>query len=142
MLKRLCPRQLPIVNSDLHINSTALSAAVFRAARAKAIATQDWPALLRFEWNRVRLAALIANDLEPLALATSAATRLSRAAKIRATRIATRLAAFRMTQSPLAIVVLFSFGEWESGSALGASDFQIRHRCLPEKSLTVRSVVK
>jgi hypothetical protein len=42
-----------------------------------------------------------------------------------------------MTQSPLAIIVLFSFGEWESGSALGASDIQIRHSCLPEKSLAV-----
>src|SRR5437588_12708561 len=38
-----------------------------------------------------------------------------------------------MTQSPLAIIILFSFGEWESGSALGTSDFQIRHSCLPEK---------
>ena len=113
---------------------------MLRTTRAKAVATQDGTTLLWLERDGVRLAALIADDLEPLAVPTSAA-RLSRAAKIRATRIATRFAAFGMTQSPLAIVILFSFGEWESVSALGASDFQIRHSCLPEKSLTVFSVL-
>ena len=47
--------------------------AILRAARAKAIATQDWPTLLWLERDGVRLAALIANDLEPLALAAAAA---------------------------------------------------------------------
>ena len=108
---------------------------MLRAARAKTLTTQDWTAFLGLERNGVGLAALIANDLEPLALAAATAARLSRAAKIRATCIATRFAAFRMTQSSLAIIILFSFGEWESGSALGASDIQIRHSCLPEKSL-------
>jgi len=46
---------------------------MLRAARAKAIATQDWTALLGLERNSVGLAALIANNLEPLALSASAA---------------------------------------------------------------------
>ena len=52
---------------------TDLRAAMLRAARAKALATQDGTALLGLEWNGVRLAALIANDLEPLAIAASSA---------------------------------------------------------------------
>jgi hypothetical protein len=44
---------------------------MLRAARAKALATQDGTAFLGLEWNGVRLAALIANDLEPLALAAT-----------------------------------------------------------------------
>ena len=106
---------------------------MLRAARAKALATQNGTAFLGLEWNGVRLAALIANNIEPLAIAASPAAGLSRAAKIRATCIATGFAALGMTQSPLAIIVLFSFGEWESGSALGASDIQIRHSCLPRE---------
>jgi hypothetical protein len=46
---------------------------MLRAARAKALATQDGTAFLRLEWNGVRLAALIANDIEPLAIAASPA---------------------------------------------------------------------
>jgi adenine/guanine phosphoribosyltransferase-like PRPP-binding protein len=46
---------------------------MLRATRAKALATQDWTAFLGLEWNGVRLAALIANDLEPLAVAASTA---------------------------------------------------------------------
>ena len=46
---------------------------MLRAARAEALATQDRTALLGLERNGVRLAALIANDLEPLALAASTA---------------------------------------------------------------------
>jgi adenine/guanine phosphoribosyltransferase-like PRPP-binding protein len=46
---------------------------MLRAARAEALATQDWTTLLGFEGNGVRLAALIANNLEPLAIAASTA---------------------------------------------------------------------
>jgi adenine/guanine phosphoribosyltransferase-like PRPP-binding protein len=46
---------------------------MLRAARAKTLATQDWTALLGLKRNGVRLAALIANNLEPLAIAASTA---------------------------------------------------------------------
>jgi hypothetical protein len=72
-LRRDTEATLQRVNSDLQINSTDLRSAMLRAARAKALATQDWTALLGLEWNGVRLAALIANDFEPLALAASTA---------------------------------------------------------------------
>jgi hypothetical protein len=85
---------------------------------------------LRFERHAISLAALIANDLETLAIASAAASLLG-AAKIRPARIATRLAAFGMTQSALAIIILLSFSKWEAVAALGAINFQIWHNYLP-----------
>ena len=70
MLKRLCQRQLSIVNSDIPI---ALGSAMLGTARAEAFATQDRTTLLGLERNGVRLAALIANNLEPLAFAAATA---------------------------------------------------------------------
>jgi hypothetical protein len=99
------------------------------AASRKTFAAQDRPARLWFERNAVSLAALIANNFKPFAIAATAS--LLRSTKIRAARIATGLAAFRMTQSALAVIILLSFGKWERCSALGASDFQIWHNCLP-----------
>jgi hypothetical protein len=99
-------------------------------ARAKAIAAQDRTPNLWLEWDAVRFAALIANNLESLtfvAAATTTATCLLWSAKGGAARITTWFAAFRVTQAPLTIVFLFSFSKWEGSPTLGASDVQIRH---------------
>jgi hypothetical protein len=81
---------------------------------------------LWFERNRVGLPALVANDLEAFAIVTAAAT-LLRSTETGATFVAARLAALGVTQTPLAVIILFSISKWESISTLGASDFQIRH---------------
>jgi hypothetical protein len=86
-----------------------------RAAGAEALATQNWPAGLRLEGHTVGFATLIANNLEPFALSSS----LARTAKIRAARITTRLAALRMGQAALAIIILLSFSKRKSRSTLG-----------------------
>jgi len=102
------------------------------ATRSKALTTQHRPARLRFEGHVVGLAALIADDLEPFALAASSSA--LRIAKVGAARIAARLTTFRMTQSPLTIIILLSFRKWEGTTALGASDFHVWHNCSPEKT--------
>jgi hypothetical protein len=95
-------------------------AAVLGAAGAEAVTAKHWSSRLRFEGHAVRLAALIANDLEPFAFSSSA---LSRTAKVSPALVAARLAAFGMAQATLAVIFLFSFGKRERTSALGAGDF-------------------
>jgi len=104
-----------------------------RATGAETVTAKNRPPRLWLERHGVSLAALIANDFETLALA--AATSLLWSTKIRATRITTRLAALRVTQSALTIVILLTFTKWEGGSALGTSNFQIWHNYLPRKIL-------
>ena len=96
------------------------------AARTKTIAAQDRPAGLWFEGTHIGLAALIANNLESFAFAASA-TSLLWSTKAGAARIATWFASLRVTQAPLAIIVLFSLTKWEGSPTLGARDVQIRH---------------
>jgi hypothetical protein len=110
----------------------ALRAAIRGATGAKAFAAQNRPARLRFEWHAVRFAALIADDIEPLAFASTATT-LACAAKVCASRVAARLATFGVAQAALTIVILLSFCKWERVPALGTRNFQIWHCCLPRK---------
>ena len=105
-----------------------------RAAGAEAFATKHRPPRLRLKRHAVSLAALIANNFESFAFGSAAST-LSRPAKILAARITTRLAAFGMAQSSLAIIVLLSFSKWKAGSAFATGDFKVWHRYLPEKYL-------
>jgi hypothetical protein len=84
---------------------------------------------LWFEGHAVRLAALIANNLEFFALGSS--TSLAGSAKVLAARIAARLATLGMAQATLAIVILFSLTKGKSISAFGARYFKVWHRCLP-----------
>ena len=104
-----------------------LSPAILCAAGAEAIAAQNRPSGLGFEWDAVRLTALIANDLESFTFVAAAATALLGSAKGRTARIAARFASLRVAQPALAIIVLLSFGKWEGSATLGASDVQIRH---------------
>jgi len=99
------------------------------ATRGKTLAAQNGTAGLGLEGHAVGLTALIANNLK--AFAFTASTTLSLAAKVGAPRIAAGLAAFGMSQSAFAIIVLFSFSKGESSSALGTSDFEIWHGLLP-----------
>ena len=84
-----------------------------RAAGGKALAAQNWPALLGLERNAVTLPALVANNLESFSLAATAtaASALAGAAKVGAPRVAAWLAALRMSQSAFAIIVLLSFSK-------------------------------
>jgi hypothetical protein len=100
------------------------------ATCGKALTAQNRPAGLGLEGHAVGLAALIANNLEAFAF-TAASTTLPLATKVGAPRIAAGLAAFRMSQSAFAIIVLFSFSKRESISALRTSDFEIWHGRLP-----------
>ena len=82
------------------------------AAGGKALTAQNGATGLGLERNTVTLPALIANNLESFAFAsTTAASALSGAAKILAARVAAWLAALRMSQSPFAIIVLLSFSK-------------------------------
>jgi len=66
------------------------------ATRGKTLAAQNRPAGLGLERHAVRLATLIADNLEAFAF-TTASTTLSLATKVGAPRIATGLAAFRVS---------------------------------------------
>ena len=132
-----------LIESDLALKSDqatlaalkiSLGSAICGATGAKAFTAQNGPARLRFEWHAVRFAALIANDIEPLAFASTATT-LACAAKVSATRVAARLATFGVAQTALAIVVLLSFRKGKRVPALGTRNFQIWHRCLPRKAV-------
>ena len=103
-----------------------LSPAILCAAGAEAIAAQNRPSGLGFEWDAVRLTALIANDLESFTFVAAAAALLGYA-KGRTARIAARFASLRVAQPALAIIVLLSFGKWEGSATLSASNVQIRH---------------
>ena len=105
--------------------------AALRAACRKALTAQNRPAGLGLEGHAIALAALIAYNFEAFAFAAASAAALSLAAKILATRIPARLAAFRMGQSAFAIIILLSFSKRESISALRTSDFEIWHGLLP-----------
>jgi hypothetical protein len=85
---------------------------------------------LRFEGDAVALAALIANNLEPLTFSTTA---LPGSAKVLTPRVAAGFAALGMAQATLAIVVLLSFSKGKTRSAFGTSDFKVWHRYLPRK---------
>jgi len=79
---------------------------------------------------------LIANDLESFALgsaATSPSPSLARAAKVRAPRVAARLATLRMAEAALAIVLLFALSKRKRGSTFGASNFKVWHGYLPSR---------
>jgi hypothetical protein len=104
----------------------SLGAAMLRAARAKTIAAQDWSPRLWLEWNRIGFAALVANDLESFTVAAPRSSLFSSAETLTA-RIAAWFTSFRVTQAPLAIIILFSFSKWEGFATLGACDVQIRH---------------
>src|SRR5215471_16024153 len=92
------------------VRSVRLRATV-RPAGAETIAAQNRTSRLRLEWNRIGLAALIANDFKSFALCSSAS--LSGASEARAARVAAGFASLWMAQPTLAIIILFSFRKWE-----------------------------
>jgi hypothetical protein len=105
-----------------------------RSAGTETIAAQYRPARRRLERHTVRLAALIADDLKFFAFRSASLP--ASAAKVRPARIAAGFATLRMSQSALAIIILFSFTKGEGSSAFGASDFKIWHRYLPRNILS------
>ena len=77
---------------------------------------------------------MIANDLESFAFGSAwASCSLPRSAKVRAPRVAARLATLRMTEAALAIVLLFAFCKRKGGSTFGASNFKVWHGYLPSR---------
>jgi len=76
---------------------------------------------------------LIANDLEPFAFGSAATASLPRATKVRAPRVAARLATLGMAEAALAIVLLFAFSKGKGGSTFGASNFKVWHGYLPSR---------
>ena len=110
------------------------SPAVLRATGTETITTEHRPARRRFKGHAVGFAALIADDLKFLAFRSASLP--ASAAKVRPARIAAGFATLRMSQSALAIIILFSFTKGEGSSAFGASDFKIWHRYLPRNILS------
>ena len=74
---------------------------------------------------------MIANDLEPFAFGSAATASRPRATKVRAPRVAARLATLGMAEAALAIVLLFAFSKRKGGSTFGASNFKVWHGYLP-----------
>jgi hypothetical protein len=109
--------ELRLCDFEYCCNST-FSRTTLRATGAETLAAQHWATRLRLERNTVGLAALIANNFEPLALASA----LASSAEICSSRIPARFATFGMGQSALAIVILFSFSKRKARSTLGAGD--------------------
>jgi hypothetical protein len=99
---------------------------MLRAAGAEAVTAQNRTPLLWFEWDVIRLAALVANNLKAFAIVAAAASRF-RTAKVGPAGVAARFTSLRVTQAPFAIIILFTFSKWEGLSTLGASDVHIRH---------------
>jgi hypothetical protein len=91
---------------------------------------------LGLERNAVGFPALITNYLK--AFSVSAPGSRAAAARVRAARVAAGLAAFGMAQSALAIIILLSLSKGKAGSAIGTSNFQIRHDQSPEKRQFLR----
>lgn len=104
-----------------------------RPAGGKAFAAQDWPSARRLKGHAVGFAALVAGNVETLAVATAACA--SSAPEIGATAIAASLAALRLAEVSFSVIFLFTFGEWELRAALGASDLYVWHvQLLPAES--------
>jgi hypothetical protein len=104
------------------------------AAGAEALAAQNGPSARGLEGHGVRFAALVAGDLEALALAATPGP-APRPAETGAARVAARFAALRLAQVSLAIILLLSFGEGEGRTAFGTGNLDIWHRCfLPRRA--------
>ena len=79
---------------------------------------------------------MIANDFESFAFrstATAASAALPRAAKVRAPRVAARLATLGVAESALAVIILFAFSKRKGGSTFSASNFKVWHGYLPRR---------
>ena len=101
-----------------------ISQGLLCATGGKAFAAQYWSSARGLEGHAVSLAALVAGDLEALALAAPAP---SASTKVGAAAVAASLATLRLTQISFRVVFLFAFGEWKRRAALGAGDFYVWH---------------
>lgn len=101
---------------------------------SEAITAQHRPAARRLEGHRVGLATLVAGNLESLTFGASSSLW---AAKVRAARIAARLAAFRVSQVAFLVVFLLAFGKWKNISTLGASDLDVWHELFSMSGLRI-----
>jgi hypothetical protein len=95
---------------------------LLRAAGAETLAAQDSSAARRLKGHRVRLAALVANNLETLAFAAASGT-----AEIGAARVPAILATLGLAQVALSVIFLFTFREGERLAAFGAGDLNVWH---------------
>jgi hypothetical protein len=122
MNKLLVRRQRPICSPQILLG----------AAGREALSAQHGSPGRRLEGHRVGFAALVAGDLEPLALAARAASPAP--AKVGATRVAASLATLRLAEVPLRVILLLTFCEWECRAALGTSDLYVWHLFLPAEN--------
>jgi hypothetical protein len=102
------------------------------AARAETFAAQHGSSARRLEWNGVGFAALVADDLETLAVASASASAsaASRAAKVGSPRISTILATLGLAQVALGVILLFAFCEGKGFVAFGTGNFNVWHDAL------------
>jgi hypothetical protein len=97
-----------------------------RAAGRKAFPAQHRPSARRLEGHAVGLAALVAGDFKPLAVAAPARSS-SASAEIGSATITASLTTLRLAEVSFRVVFLFAFGEWELRAALGTSDLYVWH---------------
>jgi hypothetical protein len=107
------------------------------AAGAKAFTTQHGPSGRRLEGDRVGFPTLITGNIVTLAIAaaSAASATAATAAEVRAARITTLLASFRLAQIPFLIIILLALSKRKRIPTLSAHDLYVRHdRFLPEKA--------
>jgi hypothetical protein len=93
------------------------------STRTKTFGAEHGSAAGWLERNRVSLAALVAGNVESLALSTWS----PRATKVSSTRISAGLAAFWVSQIAFFVILLLAFGERERVSTFCTSDFKVWH---------------
>src|SRR2546423_11451269 len=102
------------------------------ATGAEALSAQNGPSGRRLEGDSIGFPALIARNLEALALAAPA-SRIR--AEICAARITARLATFRLAQVAFPVIILFTLCESKCCAAFGAGDFLVWHDRFSQKAL-------
>ena len=106
---------------------TIISERLMSAARAETFAAQHGSPARRLEWNGVCFAALVADDLETLAVASASA---SRAAEVGSPRVPTILATLGLAQVALGVILLFAFRERKGFVAFGTGNLNVWHDAL------------
>jgi hypothetical protein len=102
---------------------------LMRAARAETFAAQHGSSARRLERNGVCFAALVTDDLETLAVA-STATAASRAAEVGAARVPAILTTLGLAQIALVVIILFALCERKGFVAFGTGNFNVWHDAL------------
>jgi hypothetical protein len=96
-----------------------------RAAGAETLTAKNWPSGRGLERHGIGFAALVAGNIEALALTSPAAS--AGAAKVCAARVPAGFTAFGLAQVPFLVVLLFALGKGKGLAAFGAKYIDVWH---------------